>query len=697
MDEKQFKEELKQCKKSAGTGYRIAYQQAGRLNMTLLSAQDSIQQTIYDFNNSPCYISDATENLGNQLSEISDSFAKLSSSVDRELEKKRKNLSKFSITLFGRTMAGKSTLMEYLTHGNGERIGKGAQRTTLDVRNYKWNGLEITDVPGIGAAIDGQADEDKAFEAAKSADLIMFLLTDDAPQKVEADCLARVKELGKPIICILNVKMALPENKSLKFKLNKIREAFDYDRLNAIKEQFISYDSQYGQTWKYIPFIYVHLNAAFLSQHSPNPDEAQALLKASHIEKLEDKIIEQVSKRGQIYRIKSFIDTVSKPMMESTEKMLHQSHLNSAQGRTIVAKRRSMEKWKNKFDRDSSQEITSLVEYIRTQLNSEVSLFAEEHFDDKNADKAWNGLVKERHFEEKCQKLLNKFENQCNEQIEEISREITNELNFSAFTVNDKSLRMHKIIDGKKAWNWTATILSGGLVVADGIAYLLGAAAAGPLGWLALGVTGVGLLGSFIFKKREKKENEARKKLEKNLRQNVTKICDYLLKQLNKNKESLIEKKITNVIKELDKINAAIFRLADTQKELAWGVNRSLLEINKELLTQAVYLTGASGLEYSIREIARIPGDITLIMVDNENWILPDQKRNIEQLINEHVEYTVYTDDKRTLIANIIRHQVSNVEEKIGVAHVRVKNESPFFQNRVVLAEQLSNILIVKE
>ena len=44
MDEKQFKEELKQCKKSAGTGYRIAYQHAGRLNMTLLSAQDSIQQ-----------------------------------------------------------------------------------------------------------------------------------------------------------------------------------------------------------------------------------------------------------------------------------------------------------------------------------------------------------------------------------------------------------------------------------------------------------------------------------------------------------------------------------------------------------------------------------------------------------------------------------------------------------------------------
>lgn len=88
-------------------------------------------------------------------------------------------MSKFSITLFGRTMAGKSTLMEILTEGNGETIGKGAQRTTRDVRKYTWNELEITDVPGIGA-FEGEDDEQLAFEAAKTADLILFLITDDA-------------------------------------------------------------------------------------------------------------------------------------------------------------------------------------------------------------------------------------------------------------------------------------------------------------------------------------------------------------------------------------------------------------------------------------------------------------------------------------------------------------------------------------
>ena len=43
-----------------------------------------------------------------------------------------------NITLFGRTMAGKSTLMEILMHGNGDSMGKGAQRTTLYVREYKY-------------------------------------------------------------------------------------------------------------------------------------------------------------------------------------------------------------------------------------------------------------------------------------------------------------------------------------------------------------------------------------------------------------------------------------------------------------------------------------------------------------------------------------------------------------------------------
>lgn len=80
-------------------------------------------------------------------------------------------------------MAGKSTLMEFLRHGDGSSIGKGAPRTTKDVHTYRWHGLDITDVPGIGA-FNGEEDEMIAFDAAKRADLIIFLLTEDGPKPV---------------------------------------------------------------------------------------------------------------------------------------------------------------------------------------------------------------------------------------------------------------------------------------------------------------------------------------------------------------------------------------------------------------------------------------------------------------------------------------------------------------------------------
>ena len=74
----------------------------------------------------------------------------------REVERKAKKLDTFNLTLFGRTMTGKSTLMEILTEGDGHTISKGAQRTSRDTRQivriryepngeYGFNGERIPD------------------------------------------------------------------------------------------------------------------------------------------------------------------------------------------------------------------------------------------------------------------------------------------------------------------------------------------------------------------------------------------------------------------------------------------------------------------------------------------------------------------------------------------------------------------------
>lgn len=604
---------LDECKKSAKAGYKIASGQEKNLNKVLSVAKEKVRSALYDFSNSPCYSPEATSLLEGQLSDIEQAFLNLSFAFQEDLENLRSNMSRFSITLFGRTMAGKSTLMEILTEGNGETIGKGAQRTTRDIRKYTWNELEITDVPGIGA-FEGEDDEQIAFEAAKTADLILFLITDDAPQATEADCFSRIIDLGKPVICVMNVKASIAEGKSIKLVKRDIQKKFDMERLDVIRNQFLKYADQFGQTWFHVPFIYVHLKSAYLAQHESDPELADLYYQMSRIDFLKNRIVHLVKTKGMFFRIKTFIDIISHPMLESFENLLNQSQINSAQGRTILAKKRQLNDWKNIFYRDGQAQISSLIIKIRSDLNSEIAAFAEEHFSDKNADRAWNRLLKDRRIELICQELLDGLEMRANDKLGEISREITNEVKFAASFASDKALKMDKIIDGKKLWNWSSVIVGGGLSVAAGIAYLVGSVAAGPLGWAALAVTGIGILGSFLFKSREKKEFEARTRLEKSLRDNVTKICEFLQTQMKKNLDSLISIRIEGLMREMDKINSVIFRLADTQRELAWALNEHLIELNGQIITEAIKLIGAEGLEWHIQSVARIPGNSSLII-----------------------------------------------------------------------------------
>ena len=698
IPENSLKRVLYECKASARTGFKIASTQEKHLSRTLATAQEKVQSTIVDFNSSPCYAPEAAESLEGQLVEIRNEFNRLTFAFKEDLQNLRNNLSVFSITLFGRTMAGKSTLMEILTEGDGASIGKGAQRTTRDIRTYTWNGLEITDVPGIGA-FEGEDDEQIAFEAAKGADLILFLLTDDAPQAAEAECFSKIVSLGKPILCIMNVKVSIPADLSLKIALREINSKLNVERLNNIRNQFCQFAEQYGQKWTHIPFIYVHLKSAFLSLHTDDEEDSKCLHEVSRIDYLKRRIIEQVSINGKFYRIKTFIDIISNPILESMENLLEQSQLNSVQGRTILSKKRQLEGWKNKFNRDGNAQIQSLIVKIRSELNGEIASFAEDHFDDRNADKAWNKLLKSRKVDVKCQSLLDDLERECNDKLKEVSREITSELSIAASFEGDKSLKMRPIVDGKKLWNWSSIALGGGLSIAAGIAYLVGAAISGPLGWAALAVSAIGAGGSFLFKSRNKKEHEARKRLEKALRGNVSKVCETLEKQMKKNLDLLVSTRIEELMKEMDKINSVIFRLADTQKDLAWELNSHLLELNQQILSEAIHLIDAdSSLDY-VKSVARVPGNTSMILLYDGTVFPPEQREKLRKLMAERIPFAYDSENKKVLISRILGRSIDRdlirIESKIGVAHIPVENPTPEIKNRVRLAQQLSRLLIM--
>lgn len=700
MEETNLKRILEECNQAAKTGYKIASAQEKNLNRTLASAQEKVRRTIIDFNSSSCYAPEAAELLEVQLVEIRDAFNRLSFVFEEDLKILRENLSKFSVTLFGRTMAGKSTLMEILTEGDGSSIGKGSQRTTRDVRKYTWNGLEITDVPGIGA-FEGEDDEQIAFETAKTADLVLFLITDDAPQVAEAECFSRIMNLGKPIICIMNIKVSIAEDKSLKLALRDVNKRFDMERLDKIRNQFLLFSERYGQTWSHIPFVYVHLKSAYAALKAKDSEKSRSFYEVSRIDYLKRRLVEQVRTKGEFYRLKTFIDIISNPILETMENLLEQSQINSAQGRTILAKKRQLGDWKSVFYRDAKAQIKSLIVKIKSELNREIASFAEDHFDDKNADKAWKKLLESRKVDVRCRELLEGLEAKSNDKLKELSREITNELKFATSFEVDKSLRMHKIIDGKKIWDWSSIALGGGLSIATGIAYLLGVAVAGPLGWVALAVSVIGIGGSFLFKSRDKKEFEARTRLETKLRENVAQICDTLERRMNKNLDVLVSVRMEGLMTEMDKINSVIFRLADTQKELAWGLNNHMLELNSQILTEAIRLIGAEGLQYHVQSVARIPGNTSLILL-NDGMVFPkEQKEGLYKLMAERIGFVYNSENKRVLISRVLGRDIDrnliNIEEKIGVVHIPLGDAAPDMKNRVRLAQQFSKLLILNE
>lgn len=102
--------------------------------------------------------------------------------------------------------------------------------------------------------------------------------------------------------------------------------------------------------------------------------------------------------------------------------------------------------------------------------------------------------------------------------------------------------------------------------------------------WIAFGVAAVGFLGSLFFKSREKKEKEARQKLEEELRKNIDSICDKLAKDMKKQCKSMLSQQIDSLLKELNRVIQVVSNLSRVQSQLAWQINGHVLDINRQLL-----------------------------------------------------------------------------------------------------------------
>lgn len=125
-------------------------------------------------------------------------------------KRQRAVLGTVNIAMFGRTGTGKSSLIEALVHGDGATVSTGESDYTTEVRPVLWHGCQFLDTPGTngwGRSASREQLESRARQAVEVADIVLLCFDTQSQQKGEFEKIgAWVKEYGKPVVAVLNVR-----------------------------------------------------------------------------------------------------------------------------------------------------------------------------------------------------------------------------------------------------------------------------------------------------------------------------------------------------------------------------------------------------------------------------------------------------------------------------------------------------------
>ena len=625
-----IEQELAKCRESAEEGFKLAAGKYNEIKDTLIAESRNLSQTDAEQNEiERIQNTELVDTQKKDLRQLTDRVKLIRDDI-KSLRERSKD---FSIVVYGRTMAGKSTLMEILTHGNGKSIGKGSQRTTRDVRDYYWNGLKITDVPGI-CAFEGAEDERLAMEAAKAADLILFLLTSDAPQPDEAACLAQLKSFGKPVLGVINVKMNFNINDEL--DIEDLQDKLsDMSSVDATLQQFKQFATSHNQDWSGIKFVATHLLSAYQAQ-----DKNPKVFEISRFVEVEDFILDKVRNDGRFLRIKTFADSVSVPMSDIILKIYEHSGTTLLESDIWFDKRQQLSEWREKFLQRSQTKLDNLYEQLSEQLDAAIYNFAENHYNDDKVNEHWQQRLQNLHFDQQYQTLLKYFADECERKRKELSDELTQELSY-AFHGNTKTSIE---LEGTTPWGkYAAFVLPNLLLLVPGI------------GWGARIAIGVGsAIFSFLFEDKEAKIREAKAKLRNDLTMPSYEMLDKMHNQVVEifNKE-ILAKGIDEFHDLLCGYQFMLARLGKSQGDLANTLFWEFSDLNTKLFAEAIDYKGA-GFISSVNGIARVPGELMVVFADRSNL----NTAELSDLLGEKILVTQAEEELSDTVKNILNSDI---------------------------------------
>ncbi|WP_181778220.1 GTPase [Rossellomorea aquimaris] len=579
------------------------------------------------------------------------------------LAEKKKHLDAFTLSLFGRTKAGKSTIREALTNGNGNTIGKGAQRTTRDILEYNWNGLRLLDVPGF-EAFKGDEDADKAHDIIDQSDMIMFLTSDDSVQPGEFDEMSRLQELNKHFFVVMNVKYNLlnpqteqPDQKEIRRFLKRPEKVFEFDRLSEHRKHIRSYVKKHLNI-DHVEVIWIHAQSAFLSTLEELQEISEDLWDKSRLDTVYSKIAKEVNRSGKHRRVLTFYDSTVH-FIDTIEKMLwEEQRLIRSQALFMVKKRAELKRFFDSFIPDGNERIEQNAAKLYSPIKQWVPYFVEEYIGKKDIHSVLQSNLKEKakHIEKMMNNHMKELINELQSFLTEFTRQYQYDIN--SITLDSKNMSDFKKGQIGRVLKWGGVTLSGFSAGAF-IAATAGWGAANvwnPVGWIALGAsTVVGLISWFVSDYESKKWKKAKKDAKKDLLEHIEELE-------RKTKGSYKAWFYENITKKgrremLDKVEVyidSLFFVADQLREKANTINELKEKINKQLFAHLLKLEGVNCEAYQLIRVAREQGVATKILVPSE-WYL-DGKTNIglDNICGEHVMLVSETSDLRTQLANAL-------------------------------------------
>ena len=522
----------------------------------------------------------------------------------QEIEDNRERLGAFNITLFGRTLTGKSTLMEILTGGDGHTIGRGAQRTTRDTREYDWNGMKILDVPGV-AAFGGSDDERVAYEAARQADLILFLITDDAPQPAEAEHLAELRRTGNPMLGICNVKMGLNGELGLRRFLKNQRNLFDWDRLDGIVRQFQEMQSRLGPGQQ-VEFKHAHLLARFLADRPEHRDRRVELQAASRFDDIEDHIYREVTDNGSFHRRRSFLKSTSRATFDIWRQMLMAGTAAWELHDRIQDHVRETRTWRGEFRRDANVRIQALLNSTVGQLRAGIPSFVEANCEDKELAKKWDQRVRRVGIDRKVRELQEDLHQRIVDRVNTLIRELDQELRIVQITIVQPDLVTGPIADYRKWWDRGVTVVTAALGIAGRMAppqyrtpLRIATAAVGAIGRI---------IGRFLGDRAERRQ-EVVAGITTGLHRHLDQMQSNMKGQLDRwLQNDLIEQQVNTAIAQLESAATGMEQGARFYRVQAAALNHQLLSQDRQLVEAALEHLGEDTGASEQFVVARVPG-----------------------------------------------------------------------------------------